>query len=79
MIREITPGIYRHFKGNRYEVLYVAQHTENKKLLVIYKALYGDQKIYARPLRMFASKVDRFKYPDAKQEYRFEREESGVV
>ena len=79
MIREITPGVYRHFTGNRYEVLCIAQHTENKKRLVIYKALYGDQKIYARPLRMFASKVDHIKYPDAQQEYRFERDEGGAV
>lgn len=74
MNREIIPGVYRHFKGNRYEVLHIAQHTETNELLVIYKALYGEQIIYARPLEMFASKVDREKYPNAKQEYRFEQE-----
>lgn len=77
MFREITPGIYRHFKGNLYEVLCLAQHTEEQGYLVIYKALYGDQKIYAHPLLMFASEVDHTKYPDVTQKYRFERIKSG--
>ena len=58
MEREITPGVYRHFKGNEY---------------VIYRALYGERGLWARPLDMFAGEVDRDKYPDAKQRYRFER------
>ena len=64
---------YRHFKGRDYEIVAIATHTETEEKLVIYKALYGNYEIYARPLSMFSEKVDREKYPDATQEYRFER------
>ena len=63
--------IYKHFKGNLYEVLAIAKHTETMEDMVVYSEVDGE-KTYARPLEMFVSKVDKEKYPDVLQIYRFE-------
>ena len=69
----IEPGLYRHFKGNMYEVVGVAKHSETEEPLVVYRALYGEGGLWARPLDMFAGAGDREKYPDVGQHWRFER------
>lgn len=64
--------VYRHFKGDHYLVEDVANDSETGQPMVIYRKLYGDGGLWVRPLEMFLSRVDREKYPDCAQEYRFE-------
>lgn len=81
--KEIREGdIVRHFKREwvtdgstqyLYKVLAFAQHTETEEPMVVYQALYPPFKVCVRPYEMFMSEVDRAKYPDAHQTYRFER------
>ena len=65
-------GIYKHFKGDLYLVEDVVYHSETKEQMVLYRALYGNGLRYVRPYEMFLSKVDKVKYPDVEQEYRFQ-------
>lgn len=53
----VKKGIYRHYKGNKYEVLFVACNSETLDEMVVYKALYGDEKIWVRPLSMWNDKI----------------------
>ena len=64
----IKIGKYRHFKGNEYEVLYIAKHSETLEPMVVYKALYGEGGIWVRPASMWNETVER----DGKKHKRFE-------
>ena len=68
------PGeFYRHFKGNLYQVKFIAKDSEKKEKQVVYQAMYPPYEMWVRPLDMFISEVDTLKYPDCKQKYRFEK------
>ena len=56
---DLKPGIYRHFKGNRYELLGLARHSETLEWMAIYRALYGDGGLWVRPASMWTETVTR--------------------
>ena len=72
-------GIYKHYKGDYYIVEDIATHSETEEKLVIYKSLYGDTRLWARPYDMFIEKVDKSKCPNIEQEYRFELQDVKSV
>ncbi len=65
----ILPGRYRHYKGNEYEVLCIARHSESTEPMVVYMALYGDGDTWVRPASMWNDNIEK----DGKVYYRFER------
>ena len=69
MIMEIKQGKYRHFKGNEYEVLYIAKNSETLEDMVVYRALYGEGEVWVRPASMWNEEIVR----DGKRVKRFTR------
>ena len=59
---DIKPGIYQHFKGNRYEVIGIASHSETMEPMVVYRALYGEHGLWVRPAAMWNEIVDKENY-----------------
>lgn len=79
-MQEIKLGrVYRHFKGDYYLLEGIATDSETGEPCVIYRKLYGDGGLWVRPLKMFCSKVDKVKYPQVQQEYRFQLQEIQSV
>ena len=68
-MQAILPGKYRHFKGNEYEVLYIAKHSETMEDMVVYRALYGEHGVWVRPASMWNETITR----DGKTFLRFTR------
>ena len=72
-------GIYKHFKGDYYIVEDIAIHSDTKEKYVVYRGLYGNNELYIRPYDMFLSPVDKEKYPEVGQEYRFQLQDVKSV
>ena len=82
-MREFVPGdIIQHFKRETvdqngmqylYEYIGEATHSETREKMIVYRALYGEKKLFVRPYEMFMEEVDHAKYPGIRQKYRFEK------
>lgn len=72
-------GIYKHFKGDYYLVIDIANCSETKEKYVVYRRLYGAGSLWIRPVDMFFSEVDHEKYPNVKQKYRFKLQDIESV
>lgn len=70
--------VWRHFKDKLYRIVTISQHTETGEQMVVYRAMYGAEGYFVRPLDMFMSEVDREKYPDVEAKWRFEKVEEQV-
>lgn len=70
---EILPGKYRHYKGNEYEVICMARHSETEEEMVVYRALYGERGVWVRPASMWNETVEK----DGKTVRRFTRIEGS--
>ena len=66
---DIQPGIYRHFKGNRYEVIGLANHSETMEPMVVYRALYGEHGLWVRPAAMWNEIVEKENYHGPRFQY----------
>lgn len=66
---ELKPGLYRHFKGNLYQLIDIANHSETLEPMVVYKALYGEQKLWVRPAAMWNEIVDKDGYHGPRFQY----------
>ena len=71
----LAPGLYRHFKGNLYDVIGVARHSESLEPQVIYRALYGERGLWVRPLAMFVEQIER----EGRWQPRFAPVETGAA
>ena len=68
-------GIYKHFKGDYYIVVDIANHSETQEKYVVYRGLYEDGNLWIRSLEKFLEEVDKKKYPNVQQKYKFELQE----
>ena len=75
----IKGRVYKHFKGDYYLVQDIVTNSETQEDMILYQALYGNGTRYVRPYKMFIEKVDKNKYPNATQEYRFELQDIKSV
>ena len=71
---QLQKGLYRHYKGNLYEVFMTAQHSETEEWMVVYKALYGEEGVWVRPYAMFFEKVE----VDGQRVERFKKVDDAV-